>query len=60
MLQIISSLVRHILTIAAGYIGGDAVTSVDDKTIELVAAGVMAAVAFIWSIIEKKLFSGNK
>jgi hypothetical protein len=58
MVQIISSLIRHLATVLAGGLIADGVLS--DADIQVVIGGVTAIVTVGWSIIEKVYFSGKK
>jgi hypothetical protein len=50
-IQIVSAIVRHLLTIAGGAIASR--YSIDGATIEAIAGGAAALAGVIWSVAEK-------
>ncbi len=58
MLQIISTLVRHALTLAAGGLITDG--TLTDSDVQVVSGAITTVVVIAWSIIEKKYFSEKK
>lgn len=58
MLQIVSTLVRHALTLVAGGLIADG--TLTDSDVQIVSGAVTTVAVVIWSIIEKKYFTKAK
>ena len=55
MIQMVSSVVRHIISTYAGSLIAEGVIS--DGDVQLISGAVLTIGAIVWSIIEKKYFT---
>lgn len=58
MLQIISTLIRHALTLVAGGLIVDG--TISEADVQVIAGAVTTVAVIAWSVIEKKYFTKAK
>lgn len=55
MLQVITSIIRHLLTVFAGGLIADG--TLTDGDVQTISGAVLTVGVIVWSIIEKKYFT---